>query len=570
MKNRNQKDIKKTASEMVDKELFLENSSAMLWEHMTFGQLKKFLAARKIEDMENIFLSAISNISRKVVDNKTTNKSYDYDEKLNPSSPKFELEKYKATIAEIGGYKVIQKRLDEKFSKAIQNGYQEASDTGINSIKELAAAVTNSIANKMNENGIIQETMQQIVQTARTALSDITTFIHSDTYKAIKEKMHTISEFMDKHRTELESINENCEEIQDLAPFLQLELEESKGKSGLDNYSLLDILQQGLDKDGKLIESKFQQLIEKAKKRRSEYTTAEITIKEIEHAAEELPRIISNPTDKINYPLDKPNSIIWDLIIKADVTGKMRMQIDTSKKGSNQDSVIYYGINFDELNSSLEITKELTPFDKRCYIAVAALFSAKNSVISATQIYRMMGNTTPPNKTDLQKVNDSLTKMGAAHIYVDNSKEIQSTDGYKYFKYDAALLPFERISAYINGQLVNSAIHLFREPPLISFAKQRNQITTLSRQLLESPLSKTNANLRIDDYLLERIGHMKSEKSNAPCKILFSTIYKQCKITTVKQKQRSLKKIERYLEYYEKCQWIKGHKMEENGIKIIF
>ena len=180
----------------------------------------------------------------------------------------------------------------------------------------------------------------------------------------------------------------------------------------------------------------------------------------------------------------------------------------------------------------------------------------------------MMGNRGNPNTEDLQKINDSLTKMGAARVYLDNAQEVQVNKKYARFKYDASLLPFERISAYINGQLVESAIHLFREPPLITFARERGQITGLTRQLLESPISKTDANLQLEDYLLERIGHMKSPKSKAPRKMLFSTIYERCGITTKKQRQRAPEKIRRYLDHYNKCGWIAGYTMDKDGVTI--
>ena len=75
---------------------------------------------------------------------------------------------------------------------------------------------------------------------------------------------------------------------------------------------------------------------------------------------------------------------------------------------------------------------------------------------------------------------------------------------YNHFRYDAALLPLERMQAIVNGQTVDSAFHLFREPPLITFAKERKQVTTIERKVLQTPISKTNQNLLIEDYLLER------------------------------------------------------------------
>lgn len=402
----------------------------------------------------------------------------------------------------------------------------------------------------------------------KEALTEITDFFKSEDYKRIKKNIREVSFFIEKHRKIFETLKSLGEDIQSLAPFLKLELEENETYSKFRNYSLIEILTEGADREGNATESKFKELIERARERWIGYESTKLLVQTLEQTPYELPRIIINSTDKVNYPLDKPNSVIWNLLINTEDNGQMRLNINTSKNGDKKDVVIYYGINFDELENGVTITKHLTPFDKRCYIATAALFNAGNDIITATQIYSMMGNSKKPGREDLRKVNESLTKMGAARVYIDNIREIKTAKGYKHFKYDAALLPFERITAYINGQLTDSSIHLFREPPLISFAKQRKQITTLSRKLLESPISKTDANLRIDDYLLERIGHMKSGRSKSPRKMLLATIYKQCGIITAKQKQRAPEKIRKYLEHYKKCKWIKGYKEETDGITI--
>ena len=157
----------------------------------------------------------------------------------------------------------------------------------------------------------------------------------------------------------------------------------------------------------------------------------------------------------------------------------------------------------------MKITKKLTQFDKRVYIAISALFNEGNKVISLTQIHRTMGNEKRPSKEQLEKINNSITKMTGARITLDNSKEIKANYGYDKFIYDGSLLPLERGAAVVNGQLADAAIHIFREPPAMSFAKQRKQITTLDIKLLQSPLNKTESNLLIDDYLIERIARAK-------------------------------------------------------------
>lgn len=400
------------------------------------------------------------------------------DPKLDPNSPEFDFEAWKAELDKAGGFDGISQRMTDQMER----------------LKETILGTQFDYAEAFQ---VIGEELKGITDTIRTAFTGAISFIQSDTFAAIKESLAAVGELMVEHSEEIEAAADEAETIK-----------------------------------------------------------------------AELPRIMSHPTDKLAYPLDKPNSIIWNLIAGADPNGQIQLAIGTGKKGGGKEATVLYGINFDELETSLTITKKLTPFDKRCYIAVAGLYNGGNDIVSATQIYKMMGNSGQPKADQIQKINDSLTKMGAARVFIDNQKEAQSTK-YSRFKYDASLLPFERISAYINNTLTESAIHIFREPPLITFARQRNQISSITRQLLESPISKTDANLLIDDYLLERISHMKSGKGKAPRKMLFTTIYEHCGIKTAMQKQRAPEKIRRYLDHYKKCEWIRGYTEDKDGITII-
>ena len=237
------------------------------------------------------------------------------------------------------------------------------------------------------------------------------------------------------------------------------------------------------------------------------------------------------------------------------------------RRGSGKEITTYYSIDFEALKD-LSISRILTPFDKRVYIAAAGLYAAGNKVFTATQIYMAMGGTALPSARDLAKINASVDKMLFARITLDNTEEAET---YKKeslrFQYTGALLPCERVTAIINGKPTESAIHLFRVPPLISFAKQRGQITTIPVKLLASPISKTDENLQIDDYLIERISHMKNGK--AKNKILYNTLFSACRISTTKQRERARKdKIPRFLDYYKDQKFIKGYTADADGITI--
>lgn len=391
------------------------------------------------------------------------------------------------------------------------------------------------------------------------------TFTESKEYKALQEAVRS-GALRQQWADRLEKIPQP---VRELLPFI--------GGSGPEDVIPLHELLLSFDDQGNVIpDSPYKAVIERARQRKREFEAAQRTVETVEAAKEELPRITAQAIDKVGMPLDKINASVWNAIASADPNGQVAMQLDTGRKGKGKQAIVLYAINFGEIETEtgLSVTKKLTMYDKRLYIAAAALFNGGNTTTTATQLYRAMGNTGKPQAADIQKINDSLTKMGAARIYVNNAakeipdNEIAVNKGYPQFRYDGQLLPFERISAYLNGTLTDSAIHFFREPPLVAFARQRKQISPVKLEVLESPVSKTDANLQIDDYLIERICHMKNPKSNASKKILLSTLYGNCGISSPKQRSRAPEKIKRYLEHYKKTGFIAGYTMTGDSITI--
>lgn len=286
--------------------------------------------------------------------------------------------------------------------------------------------------------------------------------------------------------------------------------------------------------------------------------------KPLTEVLEGIERVSITRADTLTYPLDKVNANIWSLL-EADTRGQLRIGVE--KQGSRKEINILYSINFDDLGDNLRISKRLTQYDKRVYIAVAALFNAGNTVITLHQIYMAMGGAGKPSDDQREKISAAVAKMQSAMISVDNSMEA-ATYNYKKFVYSGYLLPIERVKKIVNGNLVEEAIHIFREPPVMTFAKQRRQITTIPVRLLNGPLSKTDANLAVEDYLLERISRAKD--GHSPCKILYKTICDKAGAVTAKQRQRVPEKVEKYLTHYAKEGFIASFKTAADGVTISF
>ena len=349
--------------------------------------------------------------------------------------------------------------------------------------------------------------------------------------------------FFSEHRNEIQELAAAQKQLQELYPVI----EDILDKGGYD-LTLEDVLEQ-LEVDGTPTTETAAVILNKAHGR-------QITI---------------NTAEKVDYPLDKPNTKIWNLLEDAE-DGQLSFDIITSPKKAKKETTVFYSIDFGSLEQSdgITIAKRLDPFDKRVYLAAAAHYNAGNDIISETQIYKLMGYTGRPAAATIEKIHNSLAKMRAATINLKNDNELAAGMKYDAFSYDGSLLPFERVTAYINGQICEAAVHLFREPPMVTFARQRNQITSLKRDLLETPLSKTDASLRLEDYLIERIAHMKSAEGKTVRyrKILYSTLYKECNITEKKQRQRLPEKLDRLLNYWKSRYFIAGYAFLDDGVKI--
>ena len=170
------------------------------------------------------------------------------------------------------------------------------------------------------------------------------------------------------------------------------------------------------------------------------------------------------------------------------------------------------------------------------------------------------------NTRDKKKILESVKVISRARVTIDNTEEAKL---YKYDKvaFDTPLLAAEICTAYANGNIVDDAIRIIEMPKLFLFAENRAQITQLPLQVLDSPISKTDDNLLLTDYLITRIARMKNSKYITRT-ILLDTIHQKCNVKTSKQKQRLPEKIERILKHYKNIGWIKDFKLTNREIEI--
>ena len=279
----------------------------------------------------------------------------------------------------------------------------------------------------------------------------------------------------------------------------------------------------------------------------------------------ELPKVDTKKLDSICFPLDKVNSTLWYGFPVGEVKD-LKAESDKDSRKGKQASILLL-LDFAALNG-VNISRELTVYDKWVWNACANLKEQGNDVITAEQIYKAMGNTGKPNAKTKEKIMESVETISRARVTIDTTEEHEIYPKYERIKATFPLLATETCTAYARGQIVESAIKIIDAPKLFAFAENRQQVTRLPLNVLDSPVSKTGDNLLLSDYLLTRISKMRNSKYITRT-ILLDTIYQKCGIDSRMKKSRLPEKIERILNHYKELEWIRDFKITEREIEII-
>ena len=188
--------------------------------------------------------------------------------------------------------------------------------------------------------------------------------------------------------------------------------------------------------------------------------------------------------------------------------------------------------------------------------------------MSLSQIAAVMGNRSNPSTNMIERIEKSIYKMMTAAVILDQTEDYSKyTELVIEKKYIGNVLAAERKMATINGQLVADALHLYREPILMEFARVRGQLSRVPKEVIENTKRQTDNNIAIETYLMQRIARMKDPKAKAIKKIRYDAIFKDAELVG-KQQHRAMSTIFEYLDHYKKVGWIEGYSRIKEGVQI--
>nr|MDE6087975.1 hypothetical protein [Oscillospiraceae bacterium] len=279
--------------------------------------------------------------------------------------------------------------------------------------------------------------------------------------------------------------------------------------------------------------------------------------------------VSANKPEAVPFPLDKVSQVLFRYLEQ----GNYSMPVEKSGSNDNLNTIIT--LDFEELEKIGNLTfKQLTPFEKRVYVASGALQEAGNNYISATQIYKQMGGKGRPAPHQIKKIIEACEGMARTRLTIDNDEESEKYNYPRFKKGSFYLFPAESVeNVEINGKSVEYCLHFLKdELPLFALARQRKQITRYTPEQYALPFSMTDDNILLDDYFRSRIARMRRDKEKKKPynnKMLYATIYESCWINTKMKRSRAVDKFRKLLDHYQETGMIAGYQEQQDGIIII-
>lgn len=243
-----------------------------------------------------------------------------------------------------------------------------------------------------------------------------------------------------------------------------------------------------------------------------------------EAEADELASIITKYPQSYIAPTDKISSLAFSGELNAQL-----QQLAMERRGSKKQITTLVSIDFEKLNGAVQIRgrKELTAYDREVHDAIITLFvDGGNEYITPQMIYQAMtGNPKAYlNPKQAEAISDSITKCMYSRVIINADEEAKAY-GFEKFKYDGSLISGERVTATLNGNVLE-CLHLLRKPILYEYADKKNQIGRFDIKLLNSPINKTEEIITLQGYLYRRILSMKGSSTLSKT-IVYETVYNQ-------------------------------------------
>ena len=361
-------------------------------------------------------------------------------------------------------------------------------------------------------------------------------------------------------------------------------IEPFKGDSSGDDYATeYRRYLEGLDDDSKKARREYNDALEELTRERAKLLLRFLpdVFGAIGNEAEIIEKILTRTTtpEEVIFSTAKLTHEIFNGDkVKTGKPQKINVQKTAIAKKNPVNTWVWIPIDEMKEKGIIDPWRDFSQYALEVLEAVTTLYVEGNEYITESMIYDLMtgkpGGTLSENQKE--EINTALTKFMYSPIRIDATQETKM--GWIPFKYDAPILPAERVTAIINGTEV-SCIHLFKTPPLYEYSALKKQIGRMKIKLLKTPIKKNPEVIALQGYLYRQIIRMnKNPVQNRA--IRYDSVFEALGIEAKsdgafrKKTMKVRNNIRTILDFWKKERFIKGYseyygaKGKHIGVKI--
>ena len=305
---------------------------------------------------------------------------------------------------------------------------------------------------------------------------------------------------------------------------------------------------------------------------------------------EKLPAVRNIRPNNFISPLDRFSGILFGCnekvntqkIMKKLLAGDAEIKMDAKGK-----LTILVSMRFEDLPKNLQ-SKLNDRFIRAVCDTITSLKLAGNEYISPKLIACAMTGYSLKNSnpTDefINQIIEAVEILRHTWVKIDASNEAKARGyNFKEVEFDGMLAPMNALKLVLmNGNKI-LAYHVLSEPILYSYAKQKNQVLSVDKDILKFPenenedtkrratlITMTRENIILQRYLIERIEIMKNSNNDQDGRIIsYQTIYKimNAQNSSKIEKKRIRDRVKIFLNDWKNKKYIMKYREEkEKGI----
>lgn len=373
-------------------------------------------------------------------------------------------------------------------------------------------------------------------QETKAVIEQLGKFLDSEEYKAFKDKVQAVSDYIEAHKEELIAAARAELAVTEFATFLQMELESSADYA---QYVLEDILEKYIDKEP-ITDKQIIRAIDRAKKRQAEYEESKQTVETLEKTKKELQQVQYTDSGKIMTSTDKFANIFFSLSApqsKADIPGQLSFEpiaLDYENANGKNDITLFYDYAFNEAAiKKYGLSKSFT--DEAFFVAsvIDNLYAEGNTTVSLTKIWHEMGHSGSPKPDALTELSKIL-RLGLSTIITADISDINTAWGITDDKTEttivSAAIPVQILEKKFkaNGKTANALVNITGHTPFYLIGYPINHYSTWNKDILRLYTGKRNARYySVLRYLISNIGWLRNPKSKRSNKLTYKDLYEK-------------------------------------------